>query len=342
MEELVKALCSDRCAGRAVGTPGGLLARALVVEAFADAGYDTELQPIPGVGGANVLARLPGERSRWVLVAAHYDHIGVIGGEIHRGADDNAAAVAILIEVARVLKERPPATRGVVFAAFDAEEPPNFRGSTMGSQYFVDHPSVPLDSIDMMVCMDLVGHAVGSEGMPDEIRNTVFALGAERSEGTAATVDGITHAVPGVIVRRIDAKAISPQSDYYAFWQRIIPFLFLSNGRSRIYHTPQDTVEKLDFGKMQATAEWLARFVRETCERAEARIEWRPCAYDDASTLRTLIDVSRALEVLDPAAAGARAAAEALLSACGPDGSLPEHHHGELADLIAMMEHGLA
>src|SRR5688572_6910749 len=126
MKTLVEALCSDRCAGRAAGSPGGRLARELVVEAFADAGFQPELQSIPKVGGANVLARLPGRSDRWVIVAAHYDHVGTAGGAIYRGADDNAAAVAILIEVARALGRGPRRTRGVLFAAFDAEEPPNF------------------------------------------------------------------------------------------------------------------------------------------------------------------------------------------------------------------------
>lgn len=342
MRELVEALCSDRCAGRAAGTPGGRLARELVIKAFADAGYETELQAIPAVGGTNVLARLPGEGDRWVIVAAHYDHVGQAGNAIYRGADDNAAAVAILIEVARDLKGRPPRNRGVIFAAFDAEEPPNFVSSTMGSQYFVDHPLLPLETIDMMVCMDLVGHAVGSAGMPAEIRNTVFALGAERSAGTAAHVDGLARAVPGVIVRRVDAEAIPPLSDYYAFWLRHIPFLFLSNGRSRVYHTPEDTVEKLDFEKMRATAAWLARFVSETCDRPEARFEWLREVRDDASTLRTLADVARVMEKSVPAAAGARTAAEALLKTCAPDGRIARVKRAPLAELLEAMEEGLA
>src|SRR5687767_5536589 len=93
MRELVEALCSDACAGREAGTAGGLRARELVVRAFAEAGYETELQPIPAIGGANVLAGLPGASGRWVVVAAHYDHVGEGREGIYRGADDNSAAV---------------------------------------------------------------------------------------------------------------------------------------------------------------------------------------------------------------------------------------------------------
>jgi Zn-dependent M28 family amino/carboxypeptidase len=342
MKALVEALCSDRCAGRATGTTGGRLARELVVKALTEAGYDPQLQALPRIDGANVLARLPGASDRWVILAAHYDHVGEGAGGIYRGADDNAAAVAILVEVARDLKRGAPPARGVIFAAFDAEEPPHFLSSTMGSQYFVDHPSVPLGAIDMMVCMDLVGRAVGSEEMPDEIRNTVFALGAERSHGTAAVVDALARKVPGVVVRRVDAEAIPPLSDYFAFWERSIPFLFLSNGRSRVYHTPADTPDKLDFAKMAATAQWVARFVRETCGRPEGRIDWHPGVRDDASTLRTLADVARVMEETIPDAARARAAAEALLAACTPSGRLAERHRVDLGRLLVAMEEGLA
>jgi Zn-dependent M28 family amino/carboxypeptidase len=341
VKALVEALCSDRCAGRAAGTPGGAAARELVIDAFRDAGYDVELQVIPQVEGANVLARLPGRAPRFVLAAAHYDLVGRQGRAIYRGADDNAAAVAILVETARALKSAPPAGRGVIFAAFDAEEPPNFLSATMGSQHFVAHPAVPLDAIDLMVCLDLVGHALGPEGTPPEVRETVFALGAERSAGTAAHVDRLARATPGVVVRRVDVEAIPPLSDYHAFWQRAVPFVFLSNGRSRVYHTPDDTPDRLDFAKMAATAEWLTRFVRETCERTEPRIQWTGAA-DDAATLRTLAEIARALEAVAPEARRARAGAERLLAACDARGVLPDRHRGDLFRLVATMEGGLA
>lgn len=341
MKDLVEALCSDECAGRAVGTPGGLLARDLVVRAFADAGYETELQPIPALGGANVIARLPGEIDRWVVVAAHYDHLGEGAAGIYRGADDNAAAVAILVEVARSLRGGR-CRRGVLFAAFDAEEPPHFLEAMMGSQYFVDHPTVALDSIDMMVCMDLVGHALGPEKTPASVRETVFALGAERSAGTSEHVDGLARRVPGVVVRRVDAEAIPPMSDYYAFWRQDIPFLFLSNGRSRVYHTAQDTPDRLDYAKMEATARWLARFTSEVCDRPEAPIEWRPDACDDASSLRTLAEITREMEVVDPRARAARLTAERLLAFCDADGCLPDPHRPELDRLLKGLEGGLA
>ncbi len=221
MKELVEKLCSDACAGRAAGSPGGARARSIVFEALASAGLEPIEQHVPAFGGANVLASLRGDTDRWIIVAAHYDHLGRHGRQTFHGADDNAAAVAILVEVASALVHRRQAGRTVLFAAFDGEEPPHFLSEAMGSEHFVRHPTVELDHVDLMICMDLVGHAVGPEGMPDAVRQSLFALGAERSEGTAALVDAIVE--PGVFVRRVDAEVIPPLSDYWPFWRRGVP-----------------------------------------------------------------------------------------------------------------------
>src|SRR5262249_28628959 len=161
---------------------------------------------VPGCGGANVLASFRGEGGedpqRWVLVGAHYDHLGQHGSSIFRGADDNAAACAMLVEVARGLAQRAPKGRSVMLAFFDGEEPPHFLSQNMGSAHFCAYPKIPLDRIDLMVCLDLVGHALGPAALPTDVRQTLFALGAERSEGTAAMVDSLSRAVPGVVARR--------------------------------------------------------------------------------------------------------------------------------------------
>ncbi len=339
MKELVDALCSDECAGRAPGTAGGIVARRLVIEALRAAGLSPIEQKI--AVGANLLATIPGATDRWVMVAAHYDHLGIEGSEIYRGADDNAAGVAILVEVARGLaKER--LRRGVIIAAFDAEEPPHFLENTMGSREWIRRPTVPLDRLDMMICLDVVGHALGPPGTPDDVRQTLLALGAERSAGTAAHVDRLSRAEPGVVVRRADAEIIPPLSDYEAFWRKEIPFMLLSCARGRFYHTPQDTPAWLDWAKMAATARWLECFVRETCERPEERVAWQPGVRDDASTLRTIVEITGWLATLMPQAAEGEALAKTLLAACGPDRRLPEGQHRQLDMLTDMLEQGLA
>jgi Zn-dependent M28 family amino/carboxypeptidase len=340
MQSLVERLCSPECAGREAGTPGGRRAREALVEALRGAGLDPHEQVVPSCGGANVLASIPGEGAGWVLVAAHHDHLGRRGSDVYWGADDNAAAVAILVEVARALAASRPRGRGVILAGFDAEEPPYFSTGGMGSQHFVRHPTVPLGSIDMMVCMDLVGHRLGGDELPAEIGASLFALGAERSEGTAAEVERMARSEPGVVVRRVDAETIPPLSDYEPFWQAGIPFLFLTAGRSRVYHTPADTPDKLDWDKMAATARWLERLVRGACARD--RIAATPGARDDASTLRSVIDLVQPLAEVSGQARMARDFAARLLADCAQDGRLPEGRHREVQMLVGMIESQLA
>lgn len=337
MRALVDALCSEATAGRAPGTPEGEAARAVVIAALRAAGLDPYEQPVPGCGGANVLATLPGDVDRWVLIAAHYDHLGRRGDQVYWGADDNAAAVAILVEVAASLARSRAAGRGVVIAAFDSEEPPYYLTEAMGSIHYAANPAVPLERTDMMVCMDLVGHALGAPGTPPAVRQTVFALGAEKSAGTGDLIADID--VDGVIVRPADVDLVPPLSDYHAFRQREVPFLFLTNGRSPVYHTPQDTPDKLDFEKMAATARWLEAFVRGACEREERD---RPVPYerrrDDRSTLLSLIAVLDELAEQSEDAVAAREMARELLRACTIDGTLPPARTAEVTTLALGLE----
>src|SRR3954453_4514167 len=290
MRTLIERLCSRECAGRAAGTKEGNAARAVVVQAFREAGLDPYEQRVEGCGGANVLAKVRGDVDRYVLVGAHFDHLGRIDDEVYWGADDNAAAVAVLVEVARAIaKDRDG--RGVIVAAFDGEEPPHFLTGAMGSREFV---RTNRDPIDFMVCMDLVGHRFGPEGVPEEVGASLFALGAERSVGTHALVSSLKRAEAGAIGRAAHAEIIPPLSEYEAFWERRIPFLFLSAGRSRVYHTPEDTSDKLDLGKIAATARWLTRFVR------TARVRDAGPYLDGRLDRGTLDEVAEIIAALSP------------------------------------------
>lgn len=328
MRDLIDQLCSPACAGRAPGTPGGERARAIVVEALRAAGLDPHEQAVEACGGANVLARIPGDVDRHVVVAAHFDHLGTIGGDVYHGADDNAAAVAVLVEVARAIAAERTG-RGVIVAAFDGEEPPAFLA---GSTEFVRRNR---DPIDFMVCMDLVGHRFGPAEVPDEVGGSLFALGSERSPGTYELVSALKRAEPGVVVRPADAEIIPPLSDYGPFWARQIPFLFLSAGRSRVYHTPDDTPDKLDHPKLAATARWLTRFVRAARVRDDTRFEDGRL---DRGTLDEVAEILGALAPIAPEAAAAMHQVRRLRAACDRSGNLPATQRDQLAALVGMLE----
>jgi hypothetical protein len=336
----VETLCSEQCAGRRPGTPGSDAARAFLRRELEALGLQPYEQPVPASGATNLLVKLPGRTERWVLAGAHYDHLGRAGRGIFHGADDNAAAVAVLLEVARALVQRPAEGRGVLLAFFDAEEPPHFLGPGMGSEHWARHPDVPLAQLDLMLCMDLVGHALGPQGAPRELRQLLFALGAERSEGTAALVDRLRTAERDVTVRRVDAEVIPPLSDYWAFWQRRVPFVFLTCGRWRHYHTPEDTPEKLDYPKVAATARWLERFVRESCARPEAQVRYTD-ARDDRATLESVLAMTAPLAALSPQARQVEELARSLLPLCDASGRAPEAVSDQTRMLVGMLEQSL-
>ena len=341
MRGLVEALCSPRCAGRKPGTPGGLAARQEVLGAFRAAGLDAFEQEVPACGGANILATIPGDVDRWILVGAHFDHLGQIGLDVFWGADDNAAAVAVLVEVARGLTARRPSGRGVIIASFDGEEAPYFLTDSMGSELFARTPIVPLERIDLMLCMDLVGHSFGGEGLPGELRSSLFALGSERSVGTAEHLASLARAEGGVIVRPADAEVIPPLSDHAAFWKRKRPFVLLTAGRWRHYHTPSDTPEKLDYAKMAATARWLERFVRETCARPDGPFPFVD-ARRDSLTLGSLVEITSLLAATSADARSGLVYAKELLLACDAAGRLPDARQAEAAMLVSALESRLA
>ncbi|MBK6529468.1 MAG: M28 family peptidase [Deltaproteobacteria bacterium] len=339
---LVDALCSDACAGRRTNTPGGALARSHIVDALRARGLDPVEQAVPRCNGTNVIATIPGAIDRWVLVGAHYDHLGANNQGVFRGADDNAASVAILVEVAAALAARRPDGRGVILAAFDAEEPPFYATGAMGSQHFVRSPTVPLDRIDMMVAMELLGHGIGPDGLPGAVRDSVFVLGGERSEGTSARLDALADASPGITVRRTDAEVIPPLSDHLAFWEAGVPFLLLTGPRPATYHTPDDTPDRLEWPRIDAISHWLERFVRDQCARPEGRVRFLRDGRDDRSTLDTMLSLLRPLAAMTPLAAQGVRQAEALIARCDSKGRLGEAERTAAQNLVAAIEQALA
>ncbi len=282
----VDYLASPELAGRKPGTLGHRKAAAYIETRFQEAGLvplaslHEYRQSISTALGDNLLGVHPSAprdpASRWIVIGAHYDHLG---GQ-YLGADDNASAVAILIETARSLP--PLRAHRVLFAAFNTEEPPYIRTPLMGSQYFVDHlpPEIGvLSNVQAAIIMDLMG---GAHWAP--LQETVFAAGAEKSPGfyrrlkeTASretfhvkheasrlTPDSSRLAVLPVglhLVEEIPLLGRVAFSDYDAFRNAGVPFLFLSAGRTPRYHQPSDLPDTLHYERMAATVRWLQAFL---------------------------------------------------------------------------------
>ena len=164
----VTTLADPKFEGRAAGSPGGVAARAWILERYKAIG----LQPVSGSyvfpfkfarksmtgldgEGANVVGMCLGKDPKLPLfvVSAHYDHLGVRDGVVYPGADDNASGVAVILEVAAYCQKNP-FRRSIVFVAFDAEE-----GGLSGSRAFVATPPVPKERIALNVNLDMVSRS---------------------------------------------------------------------------------------------------------------------------------------------------------------------------------------
>ena len=135
--------------------------------------------------------------------------------------------------------------------------------------------------------------------LPDEVRDSVFVLGAEKSTGTPELLDNLPI-VAGIEPRRIDNYIIESMSDYDAFMNAGIPFLFYTMGRSEHYHAPTDTPDRLDYDKMSAFATHLTDLVTALADRPDTP-KFDPAGFDDAATVATIRELLDALVPYAPA-----------------------------------------
>jgi hypothetical protein len=282
--------------------PGAARAASYIADAFGRIGLkpafgDSYFQPIPSkledgrtpeasFLGRNVVAVLPGAdpklKNEWVLLSAHFDHIGVQGKKLFPGADDNATGVAMLIEVAErfALQKAKPA-RTVVFVAFDLEEL-----GLLGSTHFATHPPFPIRSLKAALTADMLGRSMGN--VMDEY---LFVLGSERSPRLQQLVREV---VPeeGLKVARLGADLIGTRSDYGPFRDRKVPFLFFSTGQHPDYHRPTDLPDRIDYEKLRRASVWIGDVLGRLANDAT------PPAWDDREPRTDIEEIQTILELV--------------------------------------------
>jgi hypothetical protein len=186
----------------------------------------------------NVVAYVPGETGEYVIIGAHYDHLGM-GGQysltpsvaaIHPGADDNASGTAGVIELARWYSKQPKQKRGILFLSFAGEEM-----GLLGSAYYVAHPELPLAKAVAMINMDMIGR----------IRDGKVYIGG------VATGTGLRPMLEQVTPKyhlKVDYSEgpESGSSDHTSFTSGQVPVLFFFSGLHSDYHKPSDTWDKID------------------------------------------------------------------------------------------------
>ncbi len=187
----------------------------------------------------NVLAYLPGKTDEYVIIGAHYDHLGRGNydslapsqiGQIHPGADDNASGTAGVLELARVFAPmKGQLQRGILFASFAGEEL-----GLLGSAHWVQEPTLPLDKAVAMLNMDMIGR----------IKDDKVYIGGV---GTGSTLKSTLEQAEAKSNFKIEYSAGGySASDHTSFVTKHIPVLFFFSGLHSDYHKPSDTWEKID------------------------------------------------------------------------------------------------
>ena len=240
----LETLSADDMEGRLPGTAGGARARAYILRRYKEAGIlpigESFERPFSFGGrrtatdqkGVNIVGVVRGRRTpdRYIVITAHFDHLGVRDGQIFNGADDNASGVAALLAVAATFSTNPP-EHSIVFAALDAEET-----GLNGSQAFLKDAPVARDAIVMNVNLDMVAR---------DAKNVLFAVGTSHYPFLKSYLKDVAR--PPVVLRlghdRPNVKGEDDwtrDSDHYPFHQAGIPFVYFGVEDEAEHHKATD------------------------------------------------------------------------------------------------------
>lgn len=285
----IRKLASDRMQGRDAGSPGCERAASYLVETLAACGLspglgkDGWLQEFPLAvpprkgsfpGGrlppgpfatANVLAKLEGRdptlRGEWVVVGAHYDHLGQRKpGKVYRGADDNASGTAAVLEIAEAFARAPMRPRrSLLFGFFSAEE-----DGLLGSRWYVEHAVVPPGKTAAMINLDMVGR-----NDPKEVE----VYGIE----SAAVFEGWLEELAAELDLEVLPRggSVFARSDQYSFYEAKIPVLFLHGGLHSDYHQTRDVPQRIEDTKVERIAR-LGYLLAQRAAEAPQRPTFQP------------------------------------------------------------------
>ena len=255
LKKHIRYLASDKMKGRGTGSPENAKAARYVAKHFKKYG----LSPLGTDGyfqeftakirrvivpdslrkAENVIGFLDNGAPYTIVIGAHYDHLGLgrqgssldslPQGKIHNGADDNASGVAGLLELAQYFsKNNVKEPYNFLFMAFGAEEL-----GLQGSRYFLNNPTLPLERLNFMVCMDMIGRYNPDRG--------VGIGGYGTSDAWPGVVSGMESSI-----KFFTDRAGNGGSDNAAFYAKQIPVLFFHTGGHPDYHKPTDDLEKID------------------------------------------------------------------------------------------------
>jgi hypothetical protein len=302
MLEIVTRLAGDELTGRDENTDGWFGAQAYLTDQLAtiaepiDPGAeDTDgyLQRTPS--GVNVVGVIRGSElpDEYVLVGAHYDHLGVDGcrttdpaDTICNGAADNAAGVAVALDAVRATVSQTPPRRSIILAFWDREE-----DGLLGSAEFVAEPVVPLDQIVAYVNFDIQG-----ANLSPALRTSTIMVGAET--GGQPLIDSATRATQASTLNTVGLSLIFGQgrSDHASLVDGGVPAVFFTDANNGCYHTAQDDLAHLDTAKLEqqlATATELITDLSSTDTVPVFQADAPVAAFADAAGMLGIVSMAQ-------------------------------------------------
>jgi hypothetical protein len=290
LQRHVNVLADDSFEGREAGTRGGRAAGGYIVThlqkyGVKPAGEDGTYYQSFNAGFRNILAILPGSdesvRNEYILVGAHYDHVGYgtptnsYGpiGYIHNGADDNASGVAGLLEVIEAITQLPtPPRRSIVFAFWDGEEK-----GLLGSKHWAASPTIPLSQIKATINLDMIGR----------LRNgRLLVYGTRTSYGLRRLVCEQNSSPALWLDINWEMKA---DSDHYTFYERGIPTLMLHTDLHGDYHRPHDDSHKINIPGLEELDRLLFNVVFELAD-GPRQFAFRTAARGESVDMRRTLE----------------------------------------------------
>lgn len=251
--ELVKTLSSDDMQGRLPGTAASIAAQDVIIARMEAIGlkpvYDTFRRPFaygaiegagskPSLTGVNLIGIIEGsgESDLTMVVTAHYDHVGVLDGEVYNGADDNASGVGGMLAIAEHFAATPP-RHSVIFAALDVEESHGFAGA----RDFIRRPPIAPEQMAFNLNLDMLSR--GDNGQ-------LWASGASHWPALKPLIEKVAEAAPVDLRMGYDQGGGRDDwtrlSDHAVFFQAGIPHLYLGVEDHADYHQPSDDFERID------------------------------------------------------------------------------------------------
>ena len=240
-------LSADSLEGRLVGSKGSRLARKYLEERFARVGLSTFGESLlhrfdvtsrgAELEGVNVVGYLEGSTTPdwFILVTAHYDHLGIRDHQIYNGADDNASGTAGLMALAAYFADHSP-RHSMIFAAVDAEE-----AGLGGSRALVKRPPVELGRIAVNVNLDMVGHSDHELFVAGTYQSPFLKSFVERVMGYAEVTLLFGHDRPD-----LGNDDWTNSSDHTPFHEKGIPFLYFGVEDHVDYHKASDEFENIN------------------------------------------------------------------------------------------------